>query len=165
MPIAVKTGKPARNEEVLIERPDGSGAVRRVNIDLYDMSGRLCGVINVFEDITDLKQAEQASRRLAAIVESSENAILSKDLNGIITSWNQAAEWLFDYTAEEVVGKPVTLLIPPERHAEEPDILARIRRGERIEHYEMVRQPAEGRSSKSICLLNRRLPRTCRSYP
>ena len=54
MPIAVKTGKPARNEEVLIERPDGSGAVRRVNIDLYDMSGRLCGVINVFEDITDL---------------------------------------------------------------------------------------------------------------
>ena len=129
------------------------------------MSGRLCGVINVFEDITDLKQAEQASRRLAAIVESSENAILSKDLNGIITSWNQAAEWLFDYTAEEVVGKPVTLLIPPERHAEEPDILARIRRGERIEHYKTVRQPAEGRSSKSICLLNRRFPRTCRSYP
>src|SRR5262245_60325668 len=129
------------------------------------MSGRLCGVINVFEYITDLKQAEQASRRLAAIVESSENAIVSKDLNGIITSWNQAAERLFDYTAEEVVGKPVTLLIPPERHAEKPDILARIRRGERIEHYKTVRQPAEGRSSKSICLLNRRFPRTCRSYP
>src|SRR5262249_49076297 len=83
---------------------------------------------------------EQASRRLAAIVESSENAIVSKDLNGIITSWNQAAERLFDYTAEEVVGKPVTLLISPERHAEEPDILARIRRGERIEHYKTVRQ-------------------------
>ena len=60
-------------------------------------------------------------------------------------SWNRS---FFGYTAEEVVGKPVTLLIPPERHAEEPDILARIRRGERIEHYETVRQPAEGRSSK-----------------
>ena len=70
-------------------------------------------------------------------------------------SWNRS---FFGYTAEEVVGKPVTLLIPPERRDEEPDILARIRRGERIEHYETVRQPAEGRSSKSTCLSEPKIP-------
>jgi PAS domain S-box-containing protein len=146
MAMAVKTGRPARNEEAIIERPDGSRAILRLNIDpLYDMNGRLCGAINVFDDVTDLKQAEQASRRLAAIVESSEDAIVSKDLNGIISSWNGGAERLFGYTAEEAIGKPVTLLIPPERHNEEPGILERIRRGERIEHYETIRQRKDGR--------------------
>jgi PAS domain S-box-containing protein len=145
MAMAVKTGKPARNEETMIERPDGSRIILKVNIDpLHDINGRLCGAINVFEDVTDLKQAEQASRRLAAIVESSEDAIVSKDLNGNITSWNQAAEQLFGYTAEEAIGKPVTLLIPPERHEEEPEILERIRRGARIEHYETIRRRKDG---------------------
>ena len=144
MAMAVKTGQPVRNEETMIERPDGSRIILRVNIDpLHDINGRLCGAINVFEDVTDLKQAEQASRRLAAIVESSEDAIVSKDLNGIITSWNRAAERLFGYGAEEAIGKPVTLLIPPERHDEEPAILARIRRGE-PDHYETVRRRKDG---------------------
>jgi PAS domain S-box-containing protein len=111
---------------------------------LYEINGCPCGAISVFEDITDLRRAEQASQRLAAIVESSEDAIVSIDLNGLITSWNQAAERLFGYTAEEVIGKPVTLLIPPERHDEEPGILERIRRGERIEHYETVRRHKDG---------------------
>jgi len=136
---------PIRNQEVVIERRDGSRIIIRVNIDpLYDINGRLSGAISVFEDVTDLKQAEQASRRLAAIVESSEDAIISKDLNGVIASWNQAAEQLFGYTAEETIGKPVTLLIPPERRDEEQGILERIRRGERIEHYETVRRRKDG---------------------
>ena len=94
--------------------------------------------------MTDWKLAEQASRRLAAIVETSDDAIISKDLNGIIRSWNRAAEELFGYTAEEAVGKSITLLIPPDRLDEEPGILGRIRRGERIDHYETVRQRKDG---------------------
>ena len=146
MAIAVKTGQPARNEEAIIERPDGSRIILRVNIDpLHDVNGRLCGAINVFEDVTDLRRAEQASRQLAAIVESSEDAIISKDLNGIIASWNHGAERLFGYTAEEAIGKSISFLIPPDRHDEEPAILERIRRGERIEHYETIRQRKDGR--------------------
>jgi PAS domain S-box-containing protein len=85
-----------------------------------------------------------ASRRMASIVESSDDAILSKDLNGIIITWNQAAERIFGYTAEEAVGRSVTILIPPERHGEEVTILERLRRGERIDHYETVRIPKHG---------------------
>jgi PAS domain S-box-containing protein len=136
---------PIRNQEVVIERRDGSRIILRINIDpLYDIKGRLSGGISVFEDVTDLKQAEQASQRLAAIVESSGDAIVSKDLNGVIASWNQGAERLFGYTAEETIGKPVTLLIPPERHDEEQSILERIRRGESIEHFETVRRRKDG---------------------
>ncbi len=88
---------------------------------------------------------EQGFRRLASIVESSDDAIISKDLNGIITSWNQGAERLFSYAAEEVIGKPGTILVPQDRHDEEPEILERIRRGERVDHYETVRCCKDGR--------------------
>jgi PAS domain S-box-containing protein len=99
--------------------------------------------------LAEKKRAEErgqelAAQRLAAIVESSDDAILSKDLNGIITSWNKGAERLFGYTEEETLGKPVTMLMPPERQNEEPAILARIRRGERVDHYETVRQRKDG---------------------
>ena len=145
MAIAVKTGKSFRNGEVIVQRPDGSRVVVRVNIDpLYDAGGRRCGAINVFQDVTNSHQADQASRHLAALVESSDDAIITKDLNGIITSWNQAAKNLFGYSEDEIIGKPVTLLIPREHEDEEPDILRRIRQGERIEHYETVRQRKDG---------------------
>src|SRR5690242_14529292 len=82
---------------------------------------------------------------LAAIVESSDDVIISKDLNGIIRSWNRAAERVFGYTAEEVIGKPITILAVPERLDEIPDILARIRRGEKVDHYETRRRTKDGR--------------------
>src|SRR5262245_31319666 len=93
-----------------------------------------------------LREAERYFRWLACILESSNDAIIGKNLDGIITSWNKSAERLFGYTAEEAVGKPITILIPPDRHNEEPTILARIKRGERIEHYETVRVRKDGRS-------------------
>ena len=89
-------------------------------------------------------EGEKAQRRLAAIIESSEDAIASKDLNGIITSWNKSAERLFGYTAEEIIGQPVTLIIPPELHDDEPRILGKIRAGERIEHFQTVRVHKNG---------------------
>jgi len=83
--------------------------------------------------------------RLASIVESSDDAIISKDLDGIVVTWNKGAERIFGYTVEEMVGKPIALLVPPDRPNEEPEILARLRRGERIDHYETVRVRKDGR--------------------
>jgi PAS domain S-box-containing protein len=96
-------------------------------------------------DVTEERQGDAARRQLASIVESSDDAIISKDLNGVIVSWNPGAERLFGYSAEEVVGKPITIIIPAELQHEEPKILARLRRGERIEHFETVRCCKDGR--------------------
>jgi PAS domain S-box-containing protein len=89
--------------------------------------------------------SSDALRFATAVLESSDDAIITKDLNGIITTWNKGAERIFGYTPEEVIGKPVTLLMPPELLDEEPGILARLRRGERIDHYETVRKCKDGR--------------------
>ena len=95
-------------------------------------------------DITERKRNEEASRHLAAIVESSDDAIVSKDLNGMISSWNAGAEKLFGYSGEEAVNKPITLIIPPERYHEEQQILNRIHSGERVEHFDTVRRHKDG---------------------
>jgi PAS domain S-box-containing protein len=102
------------------------------------------GVSVYLRDITERKEGEAGKRFLASIVESSDDAIISKDLNGIISSWNSGAERLFGYTAEEVIGKPVTILIPEGRFDEEPAILARIRSGHSVEHYETIRKRKDG---------------------
>ena len=102
------------------------------------------GVVITFVNISDRKQTEEARARLASIVESSDDAIISKDLNGVILSWNAGAERLFGYTDREAIGQHVAMLMPPERVDEEPDILGRIRRGERIKQYETVRRRKDG---------------------
>ncbi|MCL4176685.1 MAG: PAS domain S-box protein [Verrucomicrobia bacterium] len=98
-----------------------------------------------FGDITHRKQAEEERGRLAAIVASSEDAIISTSLNGIIASWNAGAERLFGYTAQKAIGRPITLLLPRNRMDEEPDLLERIRRGDHLKHYETVRRRKDGR--------------------
>jgi PAS domain S-box-containing protein len=95
-------------------------------------------------DIADRTESEQAMAHLAAIVASSDDAIISKTLQDIVTSWNKGAERLFGYTADEMVGQPIVRLIPPDRHNEEPEILERLARGESIDHYETIRQRKDG---------------------
>jgi len=94
--------------------------------------------------VSEQRRAEEVKGYLAAIVDSSEDAIIGKTLEGIIASWNRGAERIFGYTAEEVLGQPITVLIPPDRLDEEPTIIARLRRGERIEHFETVRRRKDG---------------------
>ena len=93
------------------------------------------------EFVTD---SERASQLLNAIVDSSDDAIISKDLNSIVTSWNKGAERLFGYTAAEMVGRPITILIPADRQDEEPEILSRLRRGERVDHFQTIRKRKDG---------------------
>jgi PAS domain S-box-containing protein len=146
MALTLKEGRPVRGVEAIAERPDGT----RVNFlpfptQLHDASGRLTGAINLLMDITERHQAEIESARLAAIVTSSDDAIVSKTLDGRITSWNAAATRIFGYQASEIVGQSITRLIPPELHDEEKRILATLARGERIDHYETVRVTKDGR--------------------
>lgn len=145
MAIALKEGRAIEGMEAVAERPDGTRVpFLAFPTPLFDDAGNCEGAVNMLVDITGRKAAELAMYRLGAIVESSDDAILAKDLNGVITSWNRGAERIFGYTAEEAVGKPVTLIFPPDRYNEEPEILARIRRGERVDHYETVRQRKDG---------------------
>jgi PAS domain S-box-containing protein len=106
--------------------------------------GKLVGLSVIARDITDRDRAERASRRLAAIVESSDDAIVSKDLNGIVTSWNRSAERMFGYTAEEMVGESIRRIIPADRQGEEDDVLNNIRRGLKVDHFETIRQRKDG---------------------
>jgi PAS domain S-box-containing protein len=95
-------------------------------------------------ELSEQHRVKRIEGRLAAIVESSDDAIISKDLNGVITTWNKAAERLFGYFAAEAIGRPITILIPPDRHNEELEIVARIQRGDRVDHFETVRRRKDG---------------------
>jgi two-component system CheB/CheR fusion protein len=107
-------------------------------------NGELFGVVLVFRDITEQRRSEHARAWLAAIIECSDDAIISKTLAGYITSWNPGAVRLFGYAPEEVIGKSITTIVPPERLHEESEVLERLRRGERVEHFETVRLRKDG---------------------
>ena len=129
--------------EVVGRRRNGTTFPMYLSVGEGDLEGRRI-FIGIVHDISERKRNMDDARRLAAIVESSDDAIVSKDLNDIITSWNSGAERLFGYSADEIVGMPITTIIPPDRHDEEPGIVERIRRGEHIDHYETVRQHKDG---------------------
>jgi PAS domain S-box-containing protein len=112
---------------------------------LREADGRVSGIIAVGVDVTDREKAQDALHRLAAIVDSSEDVILSKDLNGIVTSWNPAASRLFGYSAEEMIGASILKLIPEDLRSDEKTILENIRAGRRVEHFETVRMTKNGR--------------------
>jgi PAS domain S-box-containing protein len=112
---------------------------------VFDEEGRVRMAVNIMRDVTEQRRAQQERARLGAIVESSEDAIISKTLEGVITSWNRGAQRIYGYSSEEIVGQSITILVPPERPDEIPEILAKLRRGEKIEHYETVRVTKDGR--------------------
>jgi PAS domain S-box-containing protein len=113
--------------------------------DVISVEERVVGRLWSFRDVTQRHESDLVPRRLAAIVDSSDDAIIGKDLNSIITSWNQGAKRIFGYSAEEMIGTSILRLIPPERQGEEEEILSCLKRGERFEHFETVRTTKEGR--------------------
>ena len=119
-------------------RADGEEFQTEASISQIVTAGKKMFTV-ILRDVTERKRAEETRERLAALVDSSDDAIISKDLNGVVNAWNHGAERIFGYAAAEVMGKPLLMLFPPERVSEESDILQAIRRGESVEHFETVR--------------------------
>jgi PAS domain S-box-containing protein len=136
----------SKDLEIVVERPDGEKRdVIPAPRVVTNERGKIIGAINCLFDITERKRAEAAAMRLAAIVQSSHDAIVAKNLNGIITDWNQGAQRIFGYKPKEIIGKSVLTLIPKDRQSEEQEILRKTRRGESLDHYETVRRRKDGK--------------------
>lgn len=146
MAVALRENREVRGEQAIAERPDGTRVpFLAFPTPLRDETGALIGAVNTLVDLTAQKQGQEAQQRLAAIVASSHDAIVSKDLNGVVTSWNEGAQALFGYAADEMIGQSITILIPADRPDEEPHILSRIRSGEKVDHFETIRVHKNGR--------------------
>jgi two-component system CheB/CheR fusion protein len=122
---------------------DGAAFLMRIR-PYRTVSGVISGLVITFVDISERRHYEEQRARLAAIVDSSNDAIISNDLNGLIVSWNRSAEQLFGHTAPEAIGKPTTILYPPDRLSEASEILDRVQRRERVDHYETIRRRKDG---------------------
>jgi PAS domain S-box-containing protein len=145
MALTLREQRDVSGEEIVIERPDGDRVTALAYASpIWDKAGSMSGALNVLVDISDRTRAHEAQARLAAIIDSSDDAIISKSLDGRILTWNAGAERLFGYSAEEAIDQSIRMIIPPERAADEDEILARIRAGERIGHYETVRIAKDG---------------------
>ena len=146
-PIArvLKSGRDEGNSEIRIQCPDGTFKFLLVfPRPLFTREGKLKGAHNTLVDITEQKKDHLKKETLSAIVQSSDDAIISKNLNGIITSWNRGAQEIFGYSEDEVLGRCITLLIPKERLGEEDVILSKIRKGIKIDHFETIRRHKSG---------------------
>jgi PAS domain S-box-containing protein len=133
------------NHTLLITRDGKEIPIDDSGAPIKNEEGALVGAVLVFREITERRKAERVQGLLVAIVESAEDAIVSKNLEGIIEAWNAGAERLFEYSPEEAIGKSIRIIIPPECHNEEDLILQKLRRGERIDHFETVRVAKSGR--------------------
>lgn len=145
MAIALKQQQSISGEEIIIERLDGSRIIALVNISPLFDNGRFSGAINVLQDVTAQNSNKKAVWRLAAIVNSSDDAIVSETLTGLVTSWNHGAEKMFGYMEEEMLGQAVTIIFPPERKDEEDMILEQIRNGKLVDHFETARKTKNGK--------------------
>lgn len=141
----VRAGERLEHFETVRMHKNGRRLIVSLTVSpIKDDKGKVVGAAKIVREITQKRKLEEDALRLAAIVESSDDAIASKDLNGIVTTWNHSAEKLFGYKAEEIIGKPITLIIPPELQQDENVILDKIRRGEKIEHFETIRVHKNG---------------------
>jgi PAS domain S-box-containing protein len=141
----VRDGKNVTHFETKRRRKNGTLIDISVTVSpIKNSKGKIVGASKIARDITELREADRVSAYLGAIVESSDDAIISKDLNGYITSWNKSAERIFGYTEDEVVGKHITLLIPSERASEEDSLLTTLKTGQRVDHFETVRRHKDG---------------------
>jgi PAS domain S-box-containing protein len=142
----IRRGEPIEHYETVRRRKDGTFVDISLTVSpIFDIGGSVIGASKVARDIGDRREAELAAQRLAAIVEGTDDAIISKNLQGVVTTWNPAAERIFGFTADEMVGKPIIRVIPRDRLDEEQQILARIQRGERVDHFQTVRHRKDGR--------------------
>jgi PAS domain S-box-containing protein len=145
MAISIKQKRELNGQEIIIERPDGTRRFIQTNPrPIVDSSGNFAGAVSLLIDITTTKVIHQERERLSAIIHGSEDAIISKTLDGIITSWNPSAEKLFGYTESEMIGQTIMKLIPQELSNEEPVIIERLKKGERVEHFETKRVSKTG---------------------
>ncbi len=147
----IRAGNPVTQYETIRQHKSGRLVPISLTVSpIYDESGNVIGASKIARDITDRVEGAVTVRRLASAIESSDDAIITKNLDSIITSWNPGAERMFGYTEKEAVGKSIRMLIPDDLQGEEDMVLAKIRGGEKVDHYETIRQRKDGQQAVGV---------------